>query len=234
MLNTDDEPIDIIIESDVENEEDEDDVNEDDVNEDDDKKDDLNDDQDVDENEDIEDEDEDEDDEDDEMFANDEDDDTNTDEKEVVVITNNINNEFSDSDEDDEDDGMDDDYLQKLDGEMSENVISDYHHELKTHNSEEIELMCKIVRDINGVIIDPLHRTLPFITRYERARSIGERAKQIESGAKPFTDIKDNIIDAYLIALKEFEEKKIPFIIRRPLPSGGSEYWRMKDLEIIN
>jgi len=233
MLNTDDEPIDIIIESDVDNEEDEDedDVNEDDVNEDDeDKKDDMIDDPDVDENEDIEDIEDIEDDDEDE----DEDDDTIADEKEVVVMTNNINNEFSDSDEDDDDDGMDDDYLQKLDGEMSENVISDYHHELKTHNSEEIELMCKIVRDINGVIIDPLHRTLPFITRYERARSIGERAKQIESGAKPFTDIKDNIIDAYLIALKEFEEKKIPFIIRRPLPSGGSEYWRMKDLEIIN
>ena len=233
MLNTDDEPIDIIIESDVDNEEDEDedDVNEDDVNEDDeDKKDDMIDDPDVDENEDIEDIEDIEDDDEDE----DEDDDTIADEKEVVVMTNNINNEFSDSDEDDDDDGMDDGYLQKLDGEMSENVISDYHHELKTHNSEEIELMCKIVRDINGVIIDPLHRTLPFITRYERARSIGERAKQIESGAKPFTDIKDNIIDAYLIALKEFEEKKIPFIIRRPLPSGGSEYWRMKDLEIIN
>ncbi len=35
------------------------------------------------------------------------------------------------------------------------------------------------------------------------------------------------------IVLKKFEAKKIPFIIRRPLPNGNSEYWRLIDLEII-
>ena len=29
------------------------------------------------------------------------------------------------------------------------------------------------------------------------------------------------------------EEKNIPVIIRRPLPNGSSEYWHLKDLEII-
>ena len=28
-------------------------------------------------------------------------------------------------------------------------------------------------------------------------------------------------------------QKKIPFIIKRPLPGGGVEYWRVPDLEII-
>ena len=32
---------------------------------------------------------------------------------------------------------------------------------------------------------------------------------------------------------KELEEKKIPFIIRRPLPNGGSEYWNVSDLELL-
>jgi hypothetical protein len=41
------------------------------------------------------------------------------------------------------------------------------------------------------------------------------------------------MIDGYLIALKEFEQKKIPFILRRPLPNGGCEYWRLSDLEMI-
>jgi DNA-directed RNA polymerase subunit K/omega len=41
------------------------------------------------------------------------------------------------------------------------------------------------------------------------------------------------MIDAYLIALKELEEKKIPFIIKRPLPNGVIEYWRISDLEIL-
>ena len=31
----------------------------------------------------------------------------------------------------------------------------------------------------------------------------------------------------------EFEQKKIPFIVRRPLPNGGSEYWKLRDLEIL-
>ena len=32
----------------------------------------------------------------------------------------------------------------------------------------EIEVMSRVVRDENGVVIDPLHKTLPFITRYEK------------------------------------------------------------------
>jgi hypothetical protein len=32
----------------------------------------------------------------------------------------------------------------------------------------------------------------------------------------------------------ELKQKRIPFIIRRPLPNGGSEYWRVQDLEDIS
>ena len=69
--------------------------------------------------------------------------------------------------------------------------------------------MCVIVRDATGTPIDPLHRTIPILTRYEKARVLGERAKQLNSGAKPFVTIDDAVIDGYLIALKELEEKKI-------------------------
>ena len=82
-------------------------------------------------------------------------------------------------------------------------------------------------------IIDPFHKTIPILTKYERARILGQRAKQIDSGAKPFVHIDKTFNDGYLIATKELEEKKIPFIIRRPLPNGGSEYWKVQDLEII-
>jgi DNA-directed RNA polymerase I, II, and III subunit RPABC2 len=136
-----------------------------------------------------------------------------------------------DNDDDDEDD--DENYLQKFDENLQKNVIADYHPEMISHNYSEIEVMSRVVRDENGVIIDPLHKTLPFITRYEKARILGERAKQINAGAKPFVDVPINMIDGYLIALKEFEEKKIPFILKRPLPGGGLEYWKFKDLEIL-
>jgi DNA-directed RNA polymerase I, II, and III subunit RPABC2 len=136
-------------------------------------------------------------------------------------------------DDDEEDDDEDDNYLQKFDENLQKNIIADYHPEMISHNYSEIEVMSRVVRDENGVIIDPLHKTLPFITRYEKARILGERSKQINAGAKPFVDIPSNMIDGYLIALKEFEEKKIPFIIKRPLPGGGIEYWKFKDLEIL-
>lgn len=132
-----------------------------------------------------------------------------------------------------DDEEYDEDYFQKIDKETHEEIQNKYHPELKIHNSDEIEVSCKIVRDKNGNIIDPLHKTLPFITCYEKARVLGERARQINNGSKPLVKIEESVIDGYLIALKEFEEKKIPFILQRPLPNGFSEYWRLKDLEII-
>lgn len=141
--------------------------------------------------------------------------------------------EDEEGDDDDEDDELNENYLQKLDHDVKQNIISDFHPELNTHSVEEVEASCTIIRDDKGIIVDPLHRTLPFVTRYEKARVIGERAKQINSGAKPFIEIDQSMIDGYLIALKEFESKKLPFIIRRPLPNGNSEYWRLSDLEII-
>jgi len=136
-------------------------------------------------------------------------------------------------DDENDDDEDDEDYLQKFDSNIQRNVISEYHPELHQHNYEEIEALCKIVRNEMGTIIDPLHKTLPFLTKYEKARILGERAKQINAGGTPFIQVEPSMIDGYLIAMKELEEKKIPFIIKRPIPNGGCEYWKLKDLEIL-
>lgn len=141
--------------------------------------------------------------------------------------------EDNSSDDDDEYDSDDDNYLQKLENLNKKNIISEFHPELLHHNNNEIEMLSKITYNEQGIIIDPLHKTLPFITKYERSRIIGERSKQINMGAKPLVEVEPDVIDGYLIALKEYNEKKIPFIIKRPLPNGGCEYWKFKDLEII-
>jgi DNA-directed RNA polymerase subunit K/omega len=135
-------------------------------------------------------------------------------------------------DVDDDDMSDDDNYLQKFDESTKHNIISEFHPEMQVHNYDEIDILTTIVRDPNGIIVDPMHRTLPFITKYERARVLGERAKQLNSGAKAFIEVEPTLIDGYLIALKEYDAKKIPFIIKRPLPNGGCEYWRFRDLEI--
>ena len=143
----------------------------------------------------------------------------------------NIGGDMSDDDTDSDNDDEDENYLQKFDETTQKNIISEFYPELQTHNSIEIEALSHVVRNNDGIVIDPLHTTIPFITRYEKARIIGERAKQIEYGATPMVKVDVNVIDGYLIALKEYEEKKIPFIIKRPLPNGGCEYWKFKDLE---
>jgi DNA-directed RNA polymerase I, II, and III subunit RPABC2 len=140
--------------------------------------------------------------------------------------------EESDSEEEDDDD-VEENYLQKFDESLKTNIIAEHYPELKAHNNDEVDIMTRVVRNEAGVIVDPLHRTLPFITKYEKSRVLGERAKQLNSGAKPFVEVDASLIDGYLIALKEFEEKKIPFIVKRPLPNGGCEYWKLQDLEML-
>jgi DNA-directed RNA polymerase I, II, and III subunit RPABC2 len=176
---------------------------------------------------------------DDEVIDDDDDDDVNDENIEELIgkinSKENIKPNFPMIDDDDEEDDEDveENYLQKFDENIQKNIISEFHPELHSHNSDEIEILSKVVRNENGVVIDPLHKTMPFITRYEKARILGERAKQLNAGAKPMVEVDINVIDGYLIALKEFEQKKIPFIIKRPLPNGGIEYWKFKDLEVL-
>ena len=183
------------------------------------------------------DEDEDEEDDEDEIDADDDDDAADdiseTNEQDVLRRLQATNDTMNFEESDDENEDAYEDYLHKFDETTRKNIISDFHPELQSHNSDEIANMSVIVRDGNGTPIDPLHKTLPFLTRYEKARALGERAKQINSGAKPFVKVDETIIDGYLIALKELEEKKLPFIIKRPLPNGGCEYWKLSDLEIL-
>jgi DNA-directed RNA polymerase subunit K/omega len=125
----------------------------------------------------------------------------------------------------------DDDYLQKFDQKMRDDLILNFHPESKSHNYEEIKQLAKVTRNKNGVIVDELHKTIPILTKYEKTRILGQRAKQIECGAVTLVQVPPNIIDSYLIAKLELEQQKIPFIIRRPLPNGGMEYWYVSDLE---
>jgi DNA-directed RNA polymerase I, II, and III subunit RPABC2 len=136
--------------------------------------------------------------------------------------------------EDDDDDPTGEVYLQKFDKEINDNYLVNFHPESAVHNYDEILVMTKVTRDKNGIIIDPLHKTIPYLTKYEKARVLGQRAKQINSGASVFVKVPEKVIDGYLIAELELQEKRIPFIIRRPLPNGGSEYWSIKDLENIS
>ena len=84
-----------------------------------------------------------------------------------------------------------------------------------------------------GEKADTHHRTYPFLTNFEKTKIIGLRANQISKGSMPFIDVPKHITDVKDIARLELEQKRLPFIIKRPLPNGSFEYWRLADLLIL-
>lgn len=141
--------------------------------------------------------------------------------------------EYDEESEEEESDDDEDGDLQKLEGYAEKNVLIDYHPEVVQISEEELQTLSNVVKDKNGNIIDPFHKTIPILTKYEKAKIIGIRAQQINSGAEPFIAVDTNMIDGLTIAHEELMKHKIPFIIRRPMPNGASEYWNINDLEIL-
>ena len=86
----------------------------------------------------------------------------------------------------------------------------------------------------NGNVIDELHRTVPWLTKYEYTRVLGQRTRQLNQGVPPNIEVSENIVDNSIVAKMELDSKRIPFIIRRPLPGGGTEFWKLKDLESLS
>lgn len=136
-------------------------------------------------------------------------------------------------DSDDSDEDFDDEYLQKFSDNLKKSIVDEYHTDAQLHNNAEIKQLSLCVKNSQGIVVDELHKTVPIMSKFEYTRILGIRAKQLNNGAKPFVKVPDGIIDGYLIAKIELESKVLPFIIRRPIPNGASEYWKVKDLEIL-
>ena len=138
------------------------------------------------------------------------------------------------SEEEDSDDEEYNENMKKLEQDINRDYLYAYHPETKHINYKELLTLSNVTRNKKGIIIDPLHQTIPILTRYEKAKILGLRAKQINHGSKPFVEITKDIIDGHTIAHMELTQNKIPFIIRRPMPNGGSEYWKISDLKNLD
>ncbi len=80
---------------------------------------------------------------------------------------------------------------------------------------------------------DPNHKSQPFLTQYEKTRILGFRTNQLAQGALPYVPVPDHIRNPIDIAKMELEQRRLPFIIKRPMPDGSFEYWRLCDLMIL-
>lgn len=81
------------------------------------------------------------------------------------------------------------------------------------------------------------YKSLPFMTKYEFNQVIGLRTIHLARGAIPFVEVKPNIeknMNLRAIALQELKEGKLPYIVKRPMPNGKTEYWKVNNLNLIS
>jgi len=111
-------------------------------------------------------------------------------------------------------------------------TLLDQHPEIWPDYEETI-MEKLVIRDSYPPKKDAGHVTYPFLTLYERTKVLSLRASQLARGAPPFIDVPEYLTDVYEVAKAELEAKRLPYILKRPLPDGEYEYWRLADLMIL-
>tara|TARA_Y100000748_G_C15364554_1_gene437145 strand:+ start:102 stop:665 length:564 start_codon:yes stop_codon:yes gene_type:complete len=130
-------------------------------------------------------------------------------------------------DDDDDDDDYDEVY-NKI--ERASDII---HGNNNTISRDKMLPLLIVKRNKNNVIVDDNHKTIPLLTKYEKTKIIGLRAVQLANGLKPFIEVPEDVIEPTVIADMELKQKKIPFILKRPVSLTRFEYWPINELEII-
>ena len=112
------------------------------------------------------------------------------------------------------------------DEDVSDNNIDD--DKVVDDNTFKLMTFSDILENINKNV----KKTIPLLTKFERARIMGVRLQQLANGAKPRIDI-TNLKSINEIVEKELSLRKIPFIIRRTLPNGKFEDWKLEEFESV-
>jgi len=89
-------------------------------------------------------------------------------------------------------------------------------------------------KDIKNNLIIPDNKRISrnILTKYERVRLLGTRAKQISDGSKVFVKY-DGSKSARELAELELIHKVIPLKVKRPMPNGKFEIWKISELEVL-
>ena len=78
--------------------------------------------------------------------------------------------------------------------------------------------------------------THEFFTKYEYTTLVATRAQQLAEGAKPMASLEglktSDPLFVWNLAKREIAQRKLPFVIRRQLPNGTSEFWSTQEMEI--
>ena len=78
--------------------------------------------------------------------------------------------------------------------------------------------------------------TTGYFSKYEYTALLAMRAQQIAEGAKPLVTLDglrtSDPMFVWTVAKREIEQRVLPFVIRRQLPDGTSEFWSVSELEM--
>lgn len=98
-------------------------------------------------------------------------------------------------------------------------------------NIDDIVSHADTVTTRSHVESDP--KCIPIIplTKYEKARIIGDRAGMLASGAPPYVNV-EGMTSEIDIAMKEYNEGKLPYNIHRPMPNGKVVIQKMTDIQL--
>lgn len=79
--------------------------------------------------------------------------------------------------------------------------------------------------------------TREYYTKYEFTTLLATRAQQLAEGAKPLVGLEglktSDPMFVWNVARREIEQRKLPFVVRRQLPNGQSEFWSTQELEVM-
>ena len=80
---------------------------------------------------------------------------------------------------------------------------------------------------------DPYHKSMPFLSVFERTKILGMRTNQLAQGARPYIVVPEHITNVLDIARLELEQRRLPIIIKRHMPDGTYEKFRLSDMIIL-
>lgn len=149
----------------------------------------------------------------------------------------------------DADEDYDDQYEEDIDI-MDDGMIEDTQKKdlgndlMKFHPEARIDTIESISMDILLTNVPPTfigadgkadtkHRSVPFLTQFEKTKILGFRTNQLSQGARPYIAVPEHVTDIREIARMELEARRLPIILKRPMPDGTFEKWRLSDLLIL-
>lgn len=168
-----------------------------------------------------------------EDIINDEVDDEEEESEEEEIETNYDDEEEEENNEDNYEDesSIDDNESINLDtnDDLDENL-----NEINVSNMSNILYTNKLLNNIDSKTIkeklNMTKKTLPLITKFEFSKIKSIRVTQLSNNSNPF--IETDLDDIEKIADEEIKQMKLPFIIKRNLPNGNYELWKLSELAV--